>query len=87
MHHSKNLTIFGGLLILSACASAQPEPISKYENEIREWHAKRIERLKQPDSWLSLAGNESFENMVQLIKQQNSGQVYAGDLNLSRDLL
>ncbi|MCK5331487.1 MAG: hypothetical protein KAK01_08765, partial [Candidatus Marinimicrobia bacterium] len=56
MHHSINMTILGGLLILSACASAPPQPINKYENEIREWHTNRIERLKQPDSWLSLIG-------------------------------
>ncbi len=56
MDRSINMTILGGLLILSACASAQPQPINEYENEIREWHSNRIERLKQPDSWLSLIG-------------------------------
>ncbi len=56
MLHSINTAIIGGLLILVACASAPPQPTNKYENEIREWHTSRIERLKQPDSWLSLAG-------------------------------
>ncbi|MBC8402652.1 MAG: DUF1684 domain-containing protein [Candidatus Marinimicrobia bacterium] len=56
MHHLKNMGITYGLLILSACASAPPQPNNKYENEIKEWHSNRIERLKQPDSWLSLIG-------------------------------
>ncbi len=27
-----------------------------YQEESQEWHGKRIERLKRPDAWLSLAG-------------------------------
>ena len=28
----------------------------KYIQSINDWHTKRIEKLKQPDSWLSLTG-------------------------------
>ena len=57
-------------LAASACAprttgttgSATPAPSSTpmkdpaHEQEIREWHAKRVERLKAPGGWLSLVG-------------------------------
>jgi len=27
-----------------------------YEQDIRDWHARRVERLKAPGGWLSLVG-------------------------------
>ncbi|MFH1851667.1 MAG: DUF1684 domain-containing protein [Candidatus Neomarinimicrobiota bacterium] len=45
-----------GVLLLTACASTPPLPDMSYENEIKAWHQARIERLRQPDSWLTLAG-------------------------------
>jgi len=50
------LLISGWILILLSCASTPPQPNLNYENGIRDWHQDRINRLKQPDSWLSLAG-------------------------------
>lgn len=42
------------LLAFIACAPTKAD--SPYQKEIKEWHAKRIENLTQPTSWLSLAG-------------------------------
>lgn len=42
-----------GLIILTACKA---KPDESYQKSIDEWHQKRIEGLKAPDSWLSLAG-------------------------------
>lgn len=49
------IIIFAAILILSlfSCAEKVDE---KYAAEIEDWRNARIERLKQPDSWLSLAG-------------------------------
>ena len=44
------LLLFG---LLFGCAEQQETP---YIKSIKEYHAKRIERLKQPDSWLTLVG-------------------------------
>ena len=42
-----------------AAKPADAKPMStpaNFEAETREWHAKRISRLKAEDSWLSLVG-------------------------------
>ncbi len=42
---------------MHGCSQKENNPGSvKYKESINKWHAIRIERLKQPDSWLSLAG-------------------------------
>lgn len=43
--------------ILTGCSSSQPTNAdTDYKTAVRAWHQQRIERLKQPDNWLSLAG-------------------------------
>lgn len=37
-------------------ATPQPTKDPVYEQEIRDWHARRVERLKAPGGWLSLVG-------------------------------
>ncbi|QRR00267.1 DUF1684 domain-containing protein [Dyadobacter sandarakinus] len=46
------------LFVLAAvlCSSAFTRNDNAYEQEIREWHAQRIEHLKQESGWLNLAG-------------------------------
>lgn len=41
------------LFLLFGCAQ---KPDSEYVKSIKEFHKERIERLKKPDSWLSLVG-------------------------------
>jgi hypothetical protein len=43
------------LAIAFGCQKTSDED-TQYVAEINQWHAQRIERLKKPDSWLSLAG-------------------------------
>ncbi len=38
----------------SGCSRAPKD--EAYVREVQEWHQRRIERLKQPDGWLSLVG-------------------------------
>jgi len=38
-----------------SCSSLS-EKDKQYIQQINEWHTKRVERLKEKDSWLSLAG-------------------------------
>lgn len=48
-----------GLLISVSCRPGkqnQGEDATDYTQSIRDWHAKRLERLKRPDGWLSLVG-------------------------------
>lgn len=45
------ICLFLAALALPACASD-----AEYVAEIDEWHAGRVERLKQPGSWLTLVG-------------------------------
>lgn len=44
-----------GLAMILAAACA-PKTDADYEKSIDDWHQKRVEALKAPDSWLSLAG-------------------------------
>lgn len=41
------------MIMTTACA---PKTDANYLKSIDDWHQKRVERLKAPDSWLSLAG-------------------------------
>ena len=56
MQLRKQLLFWGilGLFIQGCSTSQQPSPA--YEKEINEWHKQRVENLKTPDGWLSLAG-------------------------------
>ncbi len=46
----------------AACAKHEMKPstgaaaVKSYDQEIQEWHSARMERLKKPGGWLSLAG-------------------------------
>lgn len=46
----------------AACAKHERKPspgaaaVKSYDQEIQEWHSARMERLKKPGGWLSLAG-------------------------------
>jgi len=57
MERSNSIFISISLLLLSLllvqCAGTQD---TAYIKEIDDWHKKRVERLKQKDSWFSLAG-------------------------------
>lgn len=48
--------IFLSLFILIVLVSCSKEVDPKYQKEVNDWHKDRIERLKKPDGWLSLAG-------------------------------
>ena len=56
------ISINSNLVILAAVCAIVLSSISvlaqsdKYIADIEQWHKKRIDRLKQPDGWLSLAG-------------------------------
>ena len=42
--------------LLTVLLLAAPGSASEYTDEVDAWHAGRIERLRQPDGWLSLVG-------------------------------
>jgi uncharacterized protein len=46
------------LLVVISCTEKEPEPKGspEYIAEIEQWHQKRIERLKDENSWLTLVG-------------------------------
>ena len=44
----------GLVMILTAACTSKTD--ADYARSIDEWHQKRVEGLKAPDSWLSLAG-------------------------------
>lgn len=47
----------GVLLVAAAAVAARGEdPAVSYEDEIRAWQARRVERLKSDTGWLSVAG-------------------------------
>ena len=48
-------TIFT-IILLSVLIGCEQQPDSTYVKSIKEFHSQRIDRLKQPDSWLSLVG-------------------------------
>lgn len=52
------IIILGLSVTFTGCKKSHPEasPDSDYVASIEKWHQKRIERLKSPDGWLSLAG-------------------------------
>ncbi len=52
--YSFSLTILSSLILL--CCSKENTTDQQYKQSVNEWHAKRLERLTAPDSWLSLAG-------------------------------
>jgi uncharacterized protein (DUF1684 family) len=54
----KPLMVFiSGLLFFGMCSKVPQKKIdSEYVNEIKTWHQSRIERLKEKNGWLSLAG-------------------------------
>jgi len=43
-------------IILILLISCSPKVDPKYKKEVDDWHKDRLERLKNPDGWLSLAG-------------------------------
>ena len=56
---------FTMMLMLAGCKQAGPDPEQlakekaqkmQHQSEILQWRAERIEKLKQPDGWLSLVG-------------------------------
>jgi len=44
------------ILFLFSLFGCEQQPHSPYVKSIKDFHSQRIERLKQPDSWLSLTG-------------------------------
>ena len=44
------------LFVLSVSCTTISEEEKQYILQIDEWHKKRVDRLKEKDSWLSLAG-------------------------------
>ncbi|MGD8427869.1 MAG: DUF1684 domain-containing protein [Balneolaceae bacterium] len=52
-----SIILFVLVSLLTACGKKDPKmDHNKYLAEVNGWHQKRIESLKQEDSWLSLAG-------------------------------
>jgi len=59
MELTKNIVlIITTLLISLSCTEKEPEPkgTPEYIAEIKQWHQKRIERLKKDTGWLNLVG-------------------------------
>ena len=52
----KHITIFCSIIAFVFGCQKTADEDAQYIAEINRWHAQRIERLKKPDSWLSLAG-------------------------------
>ena len=44
------------IIFLFSIIGCEKQPDSQYVKSIKAFHSQRIERLKQPDSWLSLVG-------------------------------
>ena len=44
------------LLIFLNCNIAARKPDPAHVEEVENWHKRRIEKLRRPDGWLSLAG-------------------------------
>lgn len=60
--------------IITACN--QDEPLNKnYKAKIDEWHEKRIESLKERDSWLSLAGLYQLEEGTQSLGSDSTNDI------------
>jgi len=47
---------FAGVQLMSAKVDSSPAPNADYAKQIETWHARRVDRLKAPDGWLSLIG-------------------------------
>jgi len=56
IHRSLLIRIFLLLSLLPVASCVTNHSNDSYVKQIRNWHQKRIERLKAADSWLSLAG-------------------------------
>ena len=56
MQFQKQLLIGVMLGIIFYGCKTSTESSPAYEKEINEWHQQRVENLKTPDGWLSLAG-------------------------------
>lgn len=54
-HRMIALFVLLSLILSAGCKKNQPVDVI-YIQSIDEWHTKRIDRLKAPDGWLSLAG-------------------------------
>jgi uncharacterized protein (DUF1684 family) len=50
------ISVFLLLYLLAACQGEPPMDLAAYKSEVQEWKAGRLERLKAPDGYLSLAG-------------------------------
>jgi uncharacterized protein (DUF1684 family) len=48
--------LFVAVSLSPGCGSQNQKTGARYAEEIAKWHAERIERLKSPTGWLSLAG-------------------------------
>jgi uncharacterized protein (DUF1684 family) len=51
---STRLAALAALSLIVTGAIAAPTPDDSYDQQIQQWRSKRVERLKQPGSWLSL---------------------------------
>lgn len=55
-----------GVLALAACADGPPEPVpvdeGAWRDSVEAWHARRVEELEAPDSWLALVGLHWLED-------------------------
>ncbi len=52
------IAAFGTLLATGAAAVPKAADDAAYRKQIEDWRAKRVERLKSPNGWLSLVGLE-----------------------------
>ncbi len=53
----RKYVILLGLVMITGFSCTQPSPeLVAYQQEIDDWHARRIASLTRPDGWLSLAG-------------------------------
>jgi len=70
----KSLLLFSILLIFISCTTITEEE-KQYIQQINDWHEKRVERLKEKDSWLSLAGLFWLEEGVNSFGSEKSNDI------------
>ncbi|TVQ08336.1 MAG: DUF1684 domain-containing protein [Balneolaceae bacterium] len=82
--------------LLTGCRSEHQLSAGEHQAEIEQWHRDRIDRLKEPQGWLRLAGLYWFDEPVQtfgtagdvdFLFPEGSVPAYAGRFELQSDTI